>query len=206
MTALQEIITTKENQNATETGFDIYRLRVEDYEKMIDYGFFDADDKIELWEGVLVKMSPKGRKHSTVTTLVMDFFYDNLRKKVVIRGQDPIRLDDLSEPEPDIILAEAPVSKYFLSHPTPKEIFLLVEVSDSTVQKDREKAFSYSKNGICQYLLINVNKNEIEDYREPSAEGYRFKRIYNANESFNLVAFPEIEIKVSDFLPNEEDF
>lgn len=200
---LEETISVPQNQT-NGSVFSEYRLRVEDYEKMIEYGIFNDDDKIELWEGKLVTMSPKGTKHRNATTNITDYFYEFLRKSALVQVQDPIRLSDYSEPEPDIALIKSPLSKYVSHHPTPEDIFLIIEVADTTVLRDREKAKKYAQNGIQQYLILNLNTNEIEDYREPAEDDYRFKRTYTANENFNLVAFPEIEIKVSDLLPPTE--
>lgn len=184
--------------------FEEYRLRVEDYEKMIEFGIFNDDDKIELWEGKLINMSPKGTKHRTATTNITDYLYEFLRKRALIQVQDPIRLNDFSEPEPDVALINPPLTKYISNHPTPTDIFLLIEVADTTVLRDRSKAKGYARNGIQQYLILNLNTDEIEDYREPAEDGYRFKRTYTAEESFNLVAFPDVEIKVADLLPPTE--
>ncbi|MGI8670934.1 MAG: Uma2 family endonuclease [Aridibacter sp.] len=181
--------------------FTLHLLRVEDYDKMIEHGVFNEDEKIELWDGVIIKMSPKGIKHRNATTKTTDYFYEFLRKKSLIQVQDPIRLDDFSEPEPDIVLAESPLSRYASRHPAPKDIYLIIEIAESSIQIDRRKALKYAQNGIRQYLILNLNTNEIEDYREPSEDGYRFKKTYTAEESFELVAFPEVEIKVSDLLP-----
>jgi Uma2 family endonuclease len=185
-------------------GFSLYRLRVEDYEKMIEFGIFNDDHKIELWDGKLVTMSPKGTKHRNATTNLTDYLYEYLRKKALIQVQDPIRLNDYSEPEPDVALISPPLTKYISNHPTPADVFLVIEVADTTVLRDRGKAKGYARNGIRQYLILNLNTNEIEDYREPAEDGYRFKRTYTEDESFNLVAFPEVEIKVSDLLPPKE--
>ncbi len=181
--------------------FSPHLLRVEDYERMIDYGFFDEDEKIELWEGVLVKMSPKGIKHANAVRRISKTIEKKLGEKIIFSAQDPIRLDDFSEPEPDVALIEPPLEKYDLSHPTPEDIYLVMEIADSSLEKDRRKAINYARNGIRQYLLLNLIANEIEDYREPSADGYRFKKTYTATESFNLVAFPDVEIKVGELLP-----
>jgi len=186
-------------------AFSPYRLRVEDYEKMVDYGIFGEDEKIELWEGVLVTMSQKGIKHRNSTYLASTLFQEKFGRNIITQSQDPIRLEDFSEPEPDIVLAEAPLSKYATRHPTPKDIYLVMEIADTSVEKDRRKAVSYARNGIRQYLLLNLNTNEIEDYREPSADGYRFKKTHDADASFNLVAFPEVEIKVADLLPPQSE-
>ena len=205
---MSAVLELQEKTSFSETngnGSNLYRLRVEDYDKMIENGIFDEDERIELWDGVLIKMSPKGIKHRTTTTKATDYFYEHLRRKTLIQVQDPIRLDDFSEPEPDVVLAQSPLSKYTLTHPTPKDIYLVVEVADSSIDIDRRKAVKYARNGILQYLILNVNTNEIEDYREPSADGYRFKKTYTENETFNLVAFPDVEIKVSDLLPPKSE-
>ena len=185
----------------TSDGFSIRKISVEDYEKMIDIGIFDEDDRVELLNGVIIEMSPKKTKHTIVNYLIGEFFFDNFRKQTIVRLQEPIILDDYSEPEPDAVLAQLPLLKYLETHPTAADVMLVVEVSDTTLAKDRRKAFNYARAGIVQYLLFNLNADEIEDYREPAADGYRFKQTHDRTASFNLVAFPEVEIRVADLLP-----
>lgn len=201
---MSAIIETHEKpalQQFVDGTFNPYRLRVDDYEKMVEHGIFDEDEKIELWEGVLVTMSPKGSKHANAVRRIDRIIEKKLGEKIVFSAQDPIRLDDFSEPEPDVALLVPPIENYDDRHPTPKDIYLVLEIADTSIEKDRRKAMNYARNGICQYLLLNLNTNEIEDYREPSADGYRFRKIYAESESFNLVAFSDIEIKVSELLP-----
>ncbi|MCY7377204.1 MAG: Uma2 family endonuclease [Pyrinomonadaceae bacterium] len=203
---MSAILETREKLPLPQFGdgaFDPYRLRVEDYEKMIDHGIFGEDEKIELWEGVLVTMSPKGSKHANAVRRIDRIIEKRLGEKIVFSAQDPIRLDDFSEPEPDVALLALPIENYDERHPTPQDIYLVMEIADTSIEKDRRKAFNYARNGIRQYLLLNLNTNEIEDYREPSADGYRFKKTHDAKAIFNLVAFPEVEIKVADLLPPE---
>ena len=185
----------------TSDGFSIRKISVEDYEKMIDIGIFDEDNRVELLNGVIIEMSPKKTKHTIVNYLIGEFFFDNFRKQTIVRLQEPIILDDYSEPEPDAVLAQLPLLKYLETHPTAADVMLVVEVSDTTLAKDRRKAFNYARAGIVQYLLFNLNADEIEDYREPAADGYRFKQTHDRTASFNLVAFPEVEIRVADLLP-----
>ena len=180
---------------------NLYRLSVEDYEKMIEYGIFDENEKIELWDGILVKMSPKGIKHANAIRRIDKIIERQLGERVIFSSQDPIRLNDFSEPEPDVALIKPPLEKYDLSHPTPADIFLLMEVAESSLVKDREKVIGYAQNGIQQYLLLNLKTKEIEDYREPFSDGYRFKKTYTEDEFFSLVAFPDVEIKVTDLFP-----
>ncbi len=190
---------------ANGNGSNLYRLRVEDYDKMIEHGIFDEDERIELWDGVLIKMSPKGTRHANTIRRIDRAIEIYLRERVVFSAQDPIRLDDFSEPEPDVALLIPPIEKYDFLHPTPQDIYLISEVAETSIVKDRQKALSYARNGIPQYLILNLNNNEIEDYREPSEDGYRFKKTYIEDETFNLVAFPEVEIKVSDLMPPKSE-
>src|SRR5205085_3308981 len=126
-------------------------------------------------------------------------------QKVWIRNQNPIWLDDFSEPEPDIVLVEPPFSKYFEKHPTPADIFVILEVSDTTLNFDRTaKSAAYARAGIRQYLLLNVQDGTLEDYREPSADGYQSKQTLRGEQTFSLVAFPDILLQAKDFLPIEE--
>lgn len=177
-------------------------LTAAEYEQMIAAGIFNEDDRVELLEGVMVATSPKGMKHATSTDRASRYFIRLLGDRVIVRNQNPILLNDYSEPEPDLVLAAPEEHEYAYRHPTPADIRLILEVADTTLAYDRNrKGSSYAASGIVQYLILNVNEMEIEDYREPSADGYRRKQTYTAGESFNLVAFPDIRIKVSDLLP-----
>lgn len=177
-------------------------LKTSEYEQMVAAGIFNEDDRVELLEGVIVEMSPKGMKHATSTDRASRHFIRLLGERVIVRNQNPIRLNDHSEPEPDLVLVALEEFEYANRHPQAEDVYLVLEVSDTTLAYDRNrKGVSYAKAGIVQYLILNVNEMEIEDYREPSADGYRRKQTYTMGRSFNLVAFPAVTIKVGDLLP-----
>jgi Uma2 family endonuclease len=89
-----------------------------------------------------------------------------------------------------------------LHHPKPEDIYVVLEAADSTLAYDRDELGPWlAQNGVLQYCLLNIRGRELEDYREPSSNGYRTKRTYAEHESFSLVAFPDIAIQVSDLLP-----
>lgn len=181
------------------------QITVKQYDSMIKNGIFDDNDRIELINGVIIEKMPKGTKHSSITDRATRIFYRTLNDQLLIRNQNPIWLDEFSEPEPDIVLTTIKEDEYETTHPTPNEIFLILEVSDSTLSYDRNtKAIAYSRAGIRQYLLLNIQDNTIEDYREPSTDGYQSKRTLRHGQSFNLVAFPENIFNVEDFLPAEK--
>lgn len=182
------------------------QITTQEYDLMIESGVFDETDLIELLNGVIIEKMPKGTKHATLNDIIATRFIKHLSEKVCVRNQNPIWLDDFSEPEPDIVLAKPPFEKYFENHPTPEDIFLILEIADSTVGYDRDtKGLAYARAGIKHYILLNVQEKTLEDYREPGADGFQSKQTYRAGESFNLVAFPEISFEAKDFLPVEKD-
>jgi len=183
----------------TNKGVKPRLITVAEYDRMIEAGIYTENDRIELLNGEIIQLMPKGIRHASANSRIARFFVRLFDEKVIVRNQDPIRLDDFSEPEPDIVLANWDEKEYAENHPTPKDIFLVMEISDSTLAYDRDdKALAYSRNNIRQYLLLNLQNETLEDYRQPNADGYGSKQTLPKGESFALAAFPEIEIKVDD--------
>jgi Uma2 family endonuclease len=199
MTAVSEI--TQIVPKTQISGSNRRLITVAEYDRMTELGFFDNGEKVELLNGEIIEIMAKGTKHAIFNDLVADILSEKLGENVYLRNQNPITLDDFSEPEPDIVLAKPPRGNYFEKHPTPEDIYLVMEISDTTLAQDREtKSLLYARAGIVQYLLLNVNEQTIEDYREPNSDGYEFKQTHRIGDKFNLVAFPETEIKVSEIL------
>lgn len=197
-------ITSNGNGNSNGNSVKLRSFTVKEYDSLIAAGFFNENDEIELLNGLIINKMPKGTKHSAATDRIARFFYRTFGEKAVIRNQNPIWLDDLSEPEPDIVLAVPDEDFYETKHPVPDEIYLILEVSDSTLSLDRNaKSLAYARAGIQQYLLLNVNEKTLEDYREPAADGFQSKQTYRAGQEFRLVAFPDFSLFVSEFLPAE---
>lgn len=206
MSAVIELNEKKEKTNGNGNGvFSLkpYLFSVATYDAMIENGILTENDNVELLNGRIIEKMPKGTKHSSYNDVIARFFYKNLDENCVIRNQNPIWLDESSEPEPDVVLAKLPREKYFENHPKPADVFLIIEISDSTLYVDRNiKCPAYSRAGIMQYLIVNVENNTIEDYQNPSEDGYNSKQTYKIGDKFTLIAFPEIEIAVEDFLQN----
>ena len=206
MTPTIEISTLMGNANGNSSN--VLKLRsftVKEYDSLINAGFFDKNDSLELLNGVIIEKMPKGTKHSSATDRAARIFYRLLENKAVIRNQNPVWLDDLSEPESDLVLAAFDENDYENKHPAPTEIYLILEISDTTLNFDRNaKSLAYARAGIRQYLLLNINEKTLEDYREPSFDGFQSKQTYRAGQNFSLVAFPEVELSVKDFLPVEK--
>ena len=179
--------------------FNARLISVKQYDEMIEHGILTTEDKVELLNGVIIEKMPKGIKHAAINDSAAELFRETLGNRVIIRNQNPIVLDDYSEPEPDLVLAKPPREIYLERHPTPEDILLIIEISDTTLGRDRvTKSLAYAKAGIQQYLVMNLNNETLEEYREPDEDGYQFKRTLRKGDSLNLVAFPEVEIKLDE--------
>jgi Uma2 family endonuclease len=200
-TFIENLTETEAVQDQTLT---LRPFTVVEYYKMVETGILRPDERVELIEGRIVKMSPKGIRHAATNDRASDCFRKHLADRVIVRNQNPIHLNDASEPEPDIVLAVSQEKGYFDHHPTPPEVLLVLEIADTSLNTDRHtKSQLYATAGISQYCLINLQSREIEDYREPSPEGYRIKQTYEAGQEFNLVAFPDVVIGVNELMPPE---
>lgn len=174
-------------------------ISVKEYDRMIEHGILTSEDKVELLNGVIIKKMAKGKRHALLNDAFADLLKEKLGTKAYVRSQNPVVLDDFSEPEPDIALVKPPRTKYLEKHPNAEDILLIVEISDSTLGRDRfAKGLAYAKAGISQYLVFNVQDETIEDYRQPNADGYQFKNTLHKGDLLTLVALPEIEIKFDD--------
>ncbi len=188
----------------SERSPEVRLFTVDEYYRMGEAGVFDNDGQTELLAGRIYKLSPKNPLHSASVRRAGKSFEKHVGKKAVVRMQEPVHFDDYSEPEPDVALVKPRKDEYSKSHPTPGDCLLLLEASLSTLKHDRKiKSRFYAAAGIKQYLILNLRARELEDYREPGTEGYRTKRTYSVAETFNLVAFPDVQIKVNELLSPE---
>lgn len=171
---------------------------VAEYYKMAEVGIIKSTDRVELINGDIIPMSPIKSPHAGIVDFLVEMLVITLHGEYVIKGQNPLRLSNTSEPEPDIVVAKFRKDRYASKHPRPKDVFLLIEVSDSTLDKDRKiKLPLYAKAGIPEYWIINIPKKQIEVYREPTDKKYATKKIYKKSQKVKSEAV-DFEIKVSD--------
>jgi Uma2 family endonuclease len=118
------------------------------------------------------------------------------------RSQAPILLHDESEPEPDVSVVTGGDDDYLDSPPAPAQVFLVVEVSDTTLRFDRgRKQRAYARAGIREYWVLNLRARQLEVYRDPSETRYQNVIEYREGETVTPLAAPGAEIRVSDLLP-----
>lgn len=180
---------------------DLRLLSVEDYHQMVRAGVLAPDERVELIAGQLYTMAAKGTAHSAAVTRIKRLLETQLGDRVLLRFQDPVQLDDYSEPEPDVAVVQVDSQDYEDHHPTPHEIYLLIEVSDTTFKRDYElKAPAYARSGILDYWLLDVSRQQLYVFRSPMAEGYASEVVLSENDTVSLLAFPDCKITVKDLL------
>lgn len=120
---------------------------------------------------------------------------------MIVRVQNPVELSDESEPQPDLSLLKPRTDFYSEAHPQSSDIYLLVEVADTTANYDRRvKLPFYARAGIIEIWLIDLEVQQIEVYREPSAKGYRQTQVVERGQSLKIQAFPDVELKANEIL------
>ena len=178
-----------------------YRWTVEEYEELGRAGLFQEDKRVELLHGEIIVMSPIGYRHATAVRLLTNFLARRARGRYEVDPQNPFNLDDASQPQPDLSLVDPAVSTK-RRHPEPADIFLVIEVSDSSVRYDREdKGPAYASRGIREYWLLNLEANVLEVFREPAGAAYGESRVLGPEETIAPLAFPDLVLRVGDFLP-----
>ena len=170
-----------------------FMLTTQQYHLMHEAGVFPHGDRLELINGEIKTMSPIGRKHVACIIRLVKLFEKKLGDRFMISAQNSVRLNNHSEPQPDIAILKWRDDFYIEALPTPDDILLIIEVADSTIAYDREiKAPLYAAAGIPEMWLFDVNKKAIEGYSQPSANGYKQIHHYDEGDTLSMLTFPEV--------------
>ncbi len=177
------------------------KFSVEDYHRFIEMGIFKPEERLELWEGEFVEMSPIGKRHAGVVAGMTAYLNHLFFNRFVVWSQNPIILNDFSEPQPDVCVLEWRDDFYRNENATANDVLLAMEVSDSTVKYDRDIKFpKYAANGIPEAWLIDLENDRVEIHTEPTKNGYKLVKILHRDDIAESTVFEEIKIAVDDIL------
>ena len=176
------------------------RFSVDEYYKMIDLGLIKDYEKAEIIDGELIKKMTIGDRHAFAVDFLNRFFAKNMPDEILVRVQNPLRLTDFDEPEPDIVLTD--LTKYDgKRHPRANEVILVVEVADSSLKYDRDtKMPLYANANIPEVWIVNLINNVIEVHRDASNGIYQIAKIYSPGETLHSVALPDLRLDVDSIL------
>src|SRR5438132_11876317 len=178
------------------------RLTSERYFALIDEGVLGPDDKVELLEGVVVAMAPEGPRHEVAIDKTAEALRLAVAGRAVVRVQHSVHASARSVPEPDIAVVPGRHDDY--ARARPRTALLVVEVSDSSLTRDRlRKAPVYAAAGIPEYWILNLRDDVVEIFRSPDRAAARHTetRVAHRGERLELVALPGASVAVDDLLP-----
>ena len=183
-------------QTPTSTVPTRHRITVEEYERMIAANVWPEDERLELIEGELVRMSPINARHMLAVQALMYILIERLNRRALIHVQGPVRLDDRSRPEPDVLLVKA---GSYSDLPTPADVLLVVEVSDTTLEYDRDvKARLYARAGIPETWVVDLNGERVIVFRDVDNGEYTRMESVRRGGEIAPTAFPDVTLRVDD--------
>ena len=172
-------------------------LSVEEYDRLVDTGAFEGE-RVELLEGVIVERSPQGTRHQGVIIALTRVLPRLVGGRADLAVQGPFTVGRRSKPEPDVALV--PPGRYMDAHPA--QAFLIVEVADTSLRKDRVlKPALYAAAGVPEYWVIDVQACTVLRMTEPQRDTYAHSETLSAKDEVSLVAFPDVVVQLADVLP-----
>ena len=189
-------------QSSSALHLPVRRFTVDEYYAMAKAGILTEDDRVELIDGVIVAMAPMGRNHRSTTNLYTRLFGESVRRRAIVQIQSSIVLDDRTMPEPDLALLREQADFYRSYDAGPEDVLLVIEVSDSSVDYDRnEKLPRYAAAGIPEVWLTILPERVIEAHTEPAGGRYTQMRTFRPGETISPGCFPDIALAVDEILP-----
>jgi Uma2 family endonuclease len=164
-------------------------------------GILSEDDRVELIEGELVEMTPIGSRHAACVKRLNQLLSQQVGQHALVSVQDPIRLGERSEPEPDLAVLRPRADFYASAHPGAEDALLIVEVAEASLDYDRAvKLPLYARFGIPEVWLVDLVGERIEVYRHPTPQGYQEAQRLRRGERASSQSVSGLELAVDEIL------
>ena len=184
---------------AVQTG----RITTDEYARMAAAGVITERDRVELIDGEIVPKMSLGSRHCACTDRATRLLVQALGDRAIVRLGGSVRLGLFSEPEPDVVLLKPRPDFYASNHPSAADVFLMIEVADSSLQFDREvKAAVYAAADVPEFWLVDLISSTI--FRSTDPHGRAYARVDTSRRG-DVVAprlLPTCRIAVSELLPD----
>jgi Uma2 family endonuclease len=181
----------------------VKRWTVDEYHRIGALGILQPNERTELIAGQILFMAAKGTPH-VLSLRLLSIALDRLLADLpfFVSTQDPIQLDDFSEPEPDCAIVRGTALDYADRHPRASDVVLVVEIADSTLKYDTEvKDKFYAQSGITDYWVLDVKNRQLYVFRNPTDTGYTSRHVFNEPHQIIPLALPNITLELTDMLP-----
>ena len=178
-----------------------YSFTAEEFQRMGEAGIFRQDARLELIEGEIIEVSPIGSPHAACVKFLTRLLYSLFGDTFIVGVQDPVRLNDFSEPQPDVSLLRWRDDDYREKHPTPADVLLVIEVADTTVVKDRTiKVPLYARSDVPEAWLVNIPDERVEVYSEPAGGAYQRAEVFGRGDDARPQTVEGLVVNVGELL------
>jgi Uma2 family endonuclease len=205
MNPMSETKTRETDVHDRELDLDLrearYRFSADEFRRMGEAGIFDETSRVELIEGEIVEMNPIGSHHAGNIKRLINLFAGKVGEAAILDAQDPIHLAGHSEPQPDIALLKPRGDFYSEHHPKPEDVYLLVEVADTSLAYDLDvKVPLYARYGIPEYWIVDLANREVLAHSRPEDGKYRITERVKSGDTLTRRSVPNLSVKVEDIL------
>ena len=175
---------------------------VHDYHRMVDAGILHEDDRVELIHGEIVAMSPIGPRHSAAVLRASQTLFKLVEDRAIVGVQGSVRLDEYDEPQPDLYLLRPKDDFYASGHAGPPDIFLIIEVADSSLEYDQTiKMGLYAETGVPEYWVADIQNDCVITYSDIREKKYQTVRQFPRGNAIAPLLLPSCRIPVAALLP-----
>ncbi len=169
---------------------------------MGEAGILGEDDRVELIDGEVVKLTPIGWRHAWCVNTLNMLLARPAQGRYVVSVQNPLVISEHGEPQPDLVLLRTlPPGRL----PAPEDVLLVVEVSDTTLAYDKSVKLSrYAGAGIAEVWLVDLNSETIEVHSGPGPGGYRRTTRFRRSDRVESDAVPDLAFNAGEAMPPQE--
>ena len=174
-----------------------HRLTVSDYYRMAEVGILAPDARVELIDGDIIDMAPPGSLHADTVDHLNELLGRSVGDKAVVRIQNPVRLSELSEPQPDLSLLRRRDVRYRQNHPGPADVLLVVEIADTSLRFDRDtKVALYAVHAIPEMWLVDLRSRRLIRHRAPQQGSYTLVDEPDLGAPLEIAELPGIAVEL----------
>jgi len=179
--------------------FQRWQFTVRDFARMVDSGILAENDRVELIDGEVRHMNPISSRHAAIVNRLNSILSSRLGERAIVSVQNPVILNDFTEPQPDIVVLRPRDDFYRHELPGPEDILVVIEVAGSTLEYDRdEKIPRYAKMGIPEAWLVDVNDQVVTLYSQPHGDGYLHSPAFARGQELESVEIPDLRVAIDD--------
>jgi Uma2 family endonuclease len=175
-----------------------HRITADEYHRMAEVGLLAPDARVELIEGEIIEMAPIGKDHMSVVDQLNRLFMRAVGDGAIVRIQGSVRLSQMSEPEPDLVLLKPRADFYRSELASAADTLLVIEVSESSLRYDRDvKVPFYARHGVPEVWIVDIPNNQLLVYGSPSDGAYAQQASIARPGILPVTALPGISVDLS---------